>query len=140
MFVRVKKIGGNRYAYLSEGVSKEGRVRQKTLCYLGPVAKIASGIPDETREKVERKIGSVDWNKINAAIRAIPVTFEELQDMKRSQLPIALSFRKPDFQNISRGNKPRAKGELSALTTIARRNFNEMFESMGDRKYPMRIR
>ena len=140
MFVRVKKIGGNRYVYLSEGVSKEGRVRQKTLCYLGPVARIASGIPDKTREKVERQIGSVDWNKINAAVRAIPVTFEELQDMKRSQLPIALGFRKSGFQNISRGNAPRAEGELSALTAIARRNFNEMFESVGDRKYRMRTR
>jgi hypothetical protein len=140
MFVRVKKIAGNRYVYLSEGVSKEGRVRQKTLCYLGPVAKVTSGIPDETREKVERQIGSVDWYKINAAIRNIPVTFEELQDMKRSKLPTALSFRKPGFQNISRGNMPRAEGELLALTRIARRNFDEMFESVGDKKYRMRIR
>ena len=140
MFVRVKKIGGNRYAYLSEGVSQEGRVRQKTLCYLGPMAKVAAGVPDETREKAERQIGSIDWNKINRAIRTIPVTFEELQDMKRSQLPIALGFRKPGFRNISRGNMPRAEGELSALTTIARRNFDEMFESVGDRKYRMRIR
>jgi len=140
VFVRVKKIGGNRYVYLSEGVSKEGRVRQKTLCYLGPVAKVAAGVPDETREKVERKIGPVDWNKINTAIRNIPVTFEELQDMKRSQLPIVLGFRKPGFQNISRGKMPRAEGELSALTAIARRNFDEMFESVGDRKYRMRIR
>ena len=139
MFVRVKKIGGNRYAYLSEGVSKGGSVRQKTLCYLGPVAKIASGIPDVTREKVERKIGSVDWNKINVAVRAIPVTFEELQDMRRSQLPVSLGFRKPGFQNISRGNRPRAEGELSALTTIAGRKFNEMFENIGDRKYRMRL-
>jgi hypothetical protein len=139
MFVRVKKIGGNRYAYLSEGVSKNGRVRQKTLCYLGPVARVASGIPDATREKVERRVGSVDWNKINAALRTIPVTFEELQDMKRSQLAISLGFRKPGFKNISRGNMPRAEGELQALTTIAGRKFDEMFESVGDRKYRMRI-
>src|SRR4029077_12285006 len=104
MFVRVKKIGGNRYVYLSEGVSKGGRVRQKTLCYLGPLTKVVSGIPDETRKKVERLLGTVDWNKINTAIRAIPVTFEELQDMKRSQLPITLSIRQNGFQNISRGN------------------------------------
>jgi len=139
VFVRVKKIGGNRYAYLSEGISKNGRVRQKTLCYLGPVAKIASGIPDNTREKVERQIGRVDWDKINAALRAIPITFEELQDLKKSQLPISLGFRKPGFKNISRGNMPRAEGELQALTTIAGRKFDEMFESVGDRKYRMRI-
>jgi len=104
------------------------------------MAKVAAGVPDETREKAERQIGSIDWNKINRAIRTIPFTFEELQDMKRSQLPIALGFRKPGFRNISRGNMPRAEGELSALTTIARRNFDEMFESVGDRKYRMRIR
>ncbi len=138
MFVRVKKIGAKRYVYLSEGVSKGGRVRQKTLCYLGPVTKVASGIPDETREKVERLIGTVDWNKINTAIRAMPVTFEELQDMKRSQLSIALSIRQNDFQNISRGDMPRAEGELSALTMIARKSFNEMFETVGERKYRMR--
>jgi hypothetical protein len=138
MFVRVKKIGGNRYAYLSEGVSNGGRVRQKTLCYLGPVTKVVSGIPDETREKVERLIGTVDWNKINTAIRAIPVTFEELQEMKRSQLPVAMRIRQNGFQNISRGNMPRAEGELSALTMIARKNFNEMFEAVGERKYRMR--
>jgi hypothetical protein len=138
MFVRIKKIGGNRYVYLSEGVSKGGRVRQKTLCYLGPVTKVVSGIPNETRKKVERLVGAVDWNKINSAIRAIPVTFEELQDMKRSQLPITLSIRQNGFQNISRGNMPRAEGELSALTMIARKNFNEMFESIGERKYRMR--
>jgi hypothetical protein len=138
MFVRIKKIGGNRYVYLSEGVSKGGRVRQKTLCYIGPVTKVVSGIPNETRKKVERLVGAVDWNKINSAIRAIPVTFEELQDMKRSQLPIALSIRQNGFQNISRGNLPRPEGELSALTMIARKNFNEMFEIVGERKYRMR--
>ena len=36
MYVRVKKIGSKRYAYLVEGVSKKGKVRQKTLAYLGP--------------------------------------------------------------------------------------------------------
>ena len=138
MFVRVKKIGGNRYVYLSEGVSKGGRVRQKTLCYLGPIAKVVSGIPDETREKVERLIGTVDWNRINAAIRAIPVTFEELQEMKRSRLPIAIGHRQNGSRNVSRGNVPRAEGELAALAMMARKSFNEMFEAVGERKYRMR--
>ncbi len=138
MFVRVKKIGGNRYVYLLEGVSRGGRVRQKTLCYLGPVSKVVSGIPDETREKVERLIDTVDWNRINAGVRAIPVTFEELQDMKRSRLPIAIGIRQNGFRNVSRGNVPRAEGELAALAMMARKSFNEMFETVGERKYRMR--
>src|SRR6266487_3571530 len=141
MFVRVKKIGGNRYVYLSEGVSKGGRVRQKTLCYLGPIAKVVSGIPDETREKVERLVGTVDWNRINTAIRAIPVTFEELQEMKRSRLPIAIGIRQNGSRNVSRGNVPRAEGELAALEMMARRSFNEIFETVGEKvSYAMRTR
>jgi len=138
MYVRVKKIGLKRYAYLAEGLSKNGRVRQKTLAYLGPIVKVAVGVPDEVRRKVDRKIG-VDWNKINMDIRKIPLEFGELQEMRRNQLPTVFSIRQR-FPSARRGGMPRAEGELAALTTIAKKSFNEMFELVGDRIYRMRTR
>ncbi|HZY94080.1 MAG TPA: hypothetical protein VFE98_04360 [Candidatus Bathyarchaeia archaeon] len=138
MFVRLKKIGSNRYAYLVEVVSKNGRVSQKTLCYLGQITQIASGIPDETRRKIDRKISRVDWNKVNKEIRNIPLTFEESQEVKRSQLATVLTIRQSGTQTSSRGNKPRAEGELFALTILAKRSFNKMFRTIDNRKYVMR--
>ncbi len=138
MYVRVKKIGSKRYAYLAEGLSKNGRVRQKTLAYLGPIVKVAVGVPDEVRKKVDRKIG-VDWNKINMDIRKIPLEFGELQEMRRNQLPTVFGIRQR-FPSARRGGMPRAEGELAALTTIAKKSFNEMFELVGDRIYRMRTR
>ncbi len=138
MYVRVKKIGLKRYAYLAEGLSKNGRVRQKTLAYLGPIVKVAVGVPDEVRKKVDRKIG-VDWNKINMDIRKIPLEFGELQEMRRNQLPTVFGIRQR-FPSARRGGMPRAEGELAALTTIAKKSFNEMFELVGDRIYRMRTR
>jgi len=138
MYVRVKKIGLKRYAYLAEGLSKNGRVRQKTLAYLGPIVKVAVGVPDEVRRKVDRKIG-VDWNKINMDIRKIPLEFGELQEMRRNQLPTVFGIRQR-FPSARRGGMPRAEGELAALTTIAKKSFNEMFELVGDRIYRMRTR
>ncbi len=138
MYVRVKKIGLKRYAYLAEGLSKNGRVKQKTLAYLGPIVKVAVGVPDEVRKKVDRKIG-VDWNKINMDIRKIPLEFGELQEMRRNQLPTVFGIRQR-FPSARRGGMPRAEGELTALTTIAKKSFNEMFELVGDRIYRMRTR
>ncbi len=138
MYVRVKKIGLKRYAYLAEGLSKNGRVKQKTLAYLGPIVKVAVGVPDEVRKKVDRKIG-VDWNKINMDIRKIPLEFGELQEMRRNQLPTVFGIRQR-FPSARRGGMPRAEGELAALTTIAKKSFNEMFELVGDRIYRMRTR
>jgi hypothetical protein len=135
MYVRVKKIGSRRYAYLVEGISKNGQVRQKTLAYLGPITKIASGVPDETVKRVNRKIGTVDWNKVNMDIRETPLEFEELQEMKRALLPKILANRKKE---IGRGNRPRVEGELSALTLIARKGFNEMFRTLRDGTLVMR--
>ena len=124
---------------MAEGISENGRVRQKTICYLGPIAKLAAGIPDEIREKVAGRIpGSVDWNKLNMAIRDIPLTFEELSDMKRGQLTTVLGIRQNSLQDRGRGSMPRVEGELSALTMIAKKSFDEMFETVGNRKYRMR--
>jgi hypothetical protein len=135
VYVRVKKIGSRRYAYLVEGVSKNGRVKQKTLAYLGPITKVASGIPDERVKRVNRKIADVDWNKVNMDIRGIPLEFEELEEVKRNLLPKILAKRK---REVGRGNRPRVEGELSALTLIARKGFNEMFQTLKDGTLVMR--
>jgi len=138
VFVRLKKIGSSRYVYLVEGVSENGRVRQKNLCYLGRISKIASGIPDETRRKIDRRVSRVDWNKVNREIRNIPLTFEESQEVKHRQLATILTIRQSGVQTTGRGSKPRAEGELLALTILARKSFNKMFRTIDDRKYVMR--
>lgn len=138
MFVRLKTNGTRRYAYLVEGVSRRGRVKQKTLCYLGPMVKVAMGVPDETRWKAENRVGTVDWNRVNNALQDIPLRFEELEEMRRAQSAAAYRVRQNGFQNISRGSMPRAQGELSALTILARNGFNRMFQQVGERDYRMR--
>jgi len=135
---RVKKIGSKRYAYLIEGVSKKGKVRQKSLAYLGPLVKIATGVPDEISRRVDGKARNVDWNKINMDIRRIPLDFDELQEIKRNMLPRVLIRRQSRSQDIGRGNRPRVEGELAALTIIARRGFNEMFRTLKDGTLVMR--
>ena len=139
MYVRVKKVGSKRYAYLVQGTSKNGRVRQETLAYLGPVSKIALGVSGETRKKVNRKIGNVDWDEINMNIRKIPLELGELKSMRRHQLTTVFSVRQ-GLPRDGRGAMPRVQGELTALAMIAERGFNEMFEPLGERVYRMRIR
>ena len=138
MFVRLKKNGARRYAYLVEGVSKNGKVRQRTLFYLGPIVRVAAGVPDEIRRKAESKIGTVDWNRVNSAIQEIPLMFEELEEMRRARFATAYSVRQNGFQNVGRGSMPRAGGELLALTILARNGFNNMFQQVGEREYRMR--
>src|ERR671924_45304 len=86
MYARVKKIGSRRYIYLAQGVSRNGRVRQKTLAYLGPITRVVTGVSNETKRKIDRKIGTVDWNKVNADIRKIPLEIRELEEMRRKKL------------------------------------------------------
>ena len=138
VFVRLKKIGSGRYVYLVEGVSKNGRVRQKTLCYLGRITNMASGIPDETRRKIDQKISRVDWNRVNREIWNIPLTFEESEEVRRGQLATNFTIRQSRILTNGRGNKPRAEGELQALSILARKSFNKMFRTIDDRKYVMR--
>src|SRR5438552_7150898 len=138
MYVRVKKIGLKRYAYLAEGMSRNGKVRQKTLAYLGPLVKVARGVPDEISGKVDRKVGNVDWNKINMDIRRIPLDFDELQEIKRNMLPKVLARRQNRSGEIGRGNRPRVDGELAVLTIIAKRGFNKMFRTLKDGTIAMR--
>ncbi|HEY4657823.1 MAG TPA: hypothetical protein VIH34_05010 [Candidatus Bathyarchaeia archaeon] len=135
MFVRAKKVGLRRYAYLVEGAREGRRVIQRTLCYLGPVSKLVSGVPDDTRRKVGERF-QVDWNKINREIGRIPLTFEELSEARRAQYAVSIRTRQAGFR--SQGDLPRAEGELSALSRLAATKFREMFEAVGDREYRMR--
>ena len=108
MYVKLKKIGSKRYAYLVEGRSENGRVRQKTLAYLGPMVKIAMGVPDETTRKVDSRVGKVDWPKINTHIRRIPIEFEELLEIRRKALPIVLAARQNRSRGAGQGNRPKS--------------------------------
>ncbi len=135
--MRVKKVGGRRYAYIVEGAREEGgRVRQKTLVYLGPLWKLSySGVPDDIREKAEGRF-QVDWKRVNEEIRQIPLTFEEVSELRRAQYN--LSFKTKRRAPRTRGNLPRAVGEISALSRLAEARFREMFEEVGDLVYRMR--
>jgi hypothetical protein len=135
MFVRVKKVGSRRYVYLVEGRRKGNRVRQKTLSYLGPVPKLVYGVSSDTKRRVD-KILQVDWERVNERIARITLTFEELAEAKRVQYPVSIRASQPGSR--TQGRRPRVKGEQSALTVLAARRFNEMFEEIGDREYRMR--
>ncbi len=138
MYVRVKTIGSKRYAYLAEGRSENGRVKQKTLAYLGPVTRIARGVPDSVMKRVNARLDGIDWGKINRSIRDIPLTFEEWQEVKREMLPGVLASRQERSRDTGRGGRPRIRGELAALTLIARKRFAEMFETLKDGTLVMR--
>jgi hypothetical protein len=135
MFVRVKKVGSRRYAYLVDGVRERRSVRQRTLCYLGPVSKLVSGIPNNTRKQVEKRF-QVDWDRMNDQLRRIPLTFEELSMARRHQYAVSIRTRRAGFRG--RGDMPRARGELSGLSRLAAISFREMFEQIGEREYRMR--
>ncbi len=130
MYVRVKRVGSRRYAYLVKGVREKERVRQKTLCYLGPVAKLGFGVPNDTRRKTEQRF-QVNWEKIENGIRQIPLTLEEISLLRRGNLA-------PTARTRSGPRRSRAKGELSALSKLAAIGFRERFEKIGDREYRMR--
>ncbi len=116
-----------------------GRVRQKTLCHLGPLYRLASGVPADARRKAERRVPTADWNRINAEIRRVPLTFVELAEAGRARYAATLRVRRRDRVR-SQGGLPRAEGELSALTRLATTGFAEMFERVGDRAYRIRMR
>ena len=46
MFVRAKRVGRRRYLYLVEGKREGGSIKQKTLCYLGPLSRLVAGVPE----------------------------------------------------------------------------------------------
>jgi hypothetical protein len=130
MYVRVKRVGSRRYVYLVKGVREKARVRQKTLCYLGPIAKLGFGIPNNIRRKVEQRF-PVNWEKVENGIRQIRLTLEEISQLRRENfIPTARTRKGP--------RRSRAKGELSALSKLATIGFRERFERIGDIEYRMR--
>src|SRR5437867_7212282 len=114
MYVRVKRVGSRRYAYLVKGVREKERVRQKTLCYLGPVAKLGFGIPNDIRRKTEQRF-QVNWEKIEKGIRQIPLTLEEISQLRRENFT-------PTARTRSGPRRSRAKGEFSADRKSTRLN------------------
>ena len=135
MFVRLKRFGTRRYFYLVEGVRKDGRVSQKTLCYLGPASRFVAGVPHDIRKKVSKRF-HVDWNRINDSIGRIPITFEELSEARLAHYTTSIALR--SRRHLTQGERPRIEGELSSLSKIAALRFREMFEELGEGKYRMR--
>ena len=78
----------------------------------------------------------VDWNRTNEEIRRVPLTFEEVSEVRRMQYAVSVRTRQSGFR--SQGIMPRAKGELSVLSRLAAIRFREMFEEIGEREYRMR--
>jgi len=116
-----------------------GRVRQRILCYLGPLSRLSTGVPSEDKKRVAQRLGTtkVDWDKVNLQLRRIPITYEELQERRRREYN---SWVKRSNGNLHRPlrTRPRAPGELEALARIARARFREVFERVSEREYRMR--
>ena len=138
MYIRLKTVNGRRYAYLVEGARTfDGTVSQKTIAYLGAVAKLsASGVPDRIRRRTQLP---VNWNRMREQIRRIPLTFDELADVRRAQFAVSMKSRARARRGrrVSR-NVPRAEGELAALAKLTESRFKEIFREVGERQYQMR--
>jgi hypothetical protein len=137
VFVRVKWVNGRRYLYLVEGRRDGAVVRQKTLCYLGPLSRLAFGIPEARRKRVSASL-AVDWGRVADEIGRISPSFEELAEARKAQFVLAARLRGRNGRP-SQGNLPRARGELSALTRLAQVRFDQMFETMAPLTYRMRL-
>lgn len=148
MFVRVKEVAGRRYLYVVDGRRSGKTVRQRVLCYLGPLSTLASGIPDDVRRRVERENPDIlDWKKIIEQVKRIPLRFEEISDIRKRQYALAVKARNlplklppPEGRVTPRVVfEQRSVGELSALSRLAARGFQETYEELGDRRYRMRL-
>lgn len=149
MFVRVKKISGRRYLYLVEGIRSKKKVRQRTLAYLGELSELACGVSKSKRMKIESKLGrKADWAKIRDQIRQIPLSFQELNGMRRRQFAISVKSRDKSGLIRRRNDKlrvtpseifsQRTEGELRILTKLATISFRKRFQKIGERAYQMR--
>ena len=136
MFVRAKRVGRRRYLYLVEGRRDGANVKQKTLRYLGPLSRLAAGVPEEVKMNVDLRL-RVDWQKINDEIARIPLSFEELSETRRAQFAISVRMRTRQGRP-TQGNLPRTEGELSALSKAAAHRFEELFEEIGALSYRMK--
>lgn len=112
MYVRTKTTGGKRYAYLVDGRRDGGRVRQRVVCYLGPLVTVATEIPDAVKVGAQRS--DIDWDEVNRQVAKIPLTVEELSEMRRSNYIVSLGAGRAG--NRPPGSRPRREGELDALS------------------------
>jgi hypothetical protein len=136
LYVRLKELRGRRYAYLVEGIRDGKRVQQRTICYLGPISRLAvSGVPSRVRDRLGDH-PKLDWNSINDKIIRIPLRFEELSLVRGQTYLAYIGQRRQGFR--SRGERTRAEGELAGLAKLAKLRFEEMFEEVGEREYRMR--
>ncbi|MDG6925944.1 MAG: hypothetical protein JRN09_05275 [Nitrososphaerota archaeon] len=136
MFVRAKAVGRRRYLYLVEGRRDGGKVKQSTLCYLGPLSKLSSGVPEAIRRRVDARL-SVNWKKVNEEIGRLPLTFEELSEARRAQFELSASSRTRRGRP-TQGDLPRTEEELSALSRLAALRFEQLFEEPGVLTFRMR--
>ncbi len=136
MFVRAKRVGRRRYLYLVEGKRDGANIKQKTLCYLGPLSRLVAGVPEEVKRNVDLRL-RVDWKKIDDEIARFPLSFEELLETRRAQFAISVRIRAQQGRP-TQGNLPRTKGELSALSKAAAHRFEELFEEIGVLSYRMK--
>ena len=134
MFLRLKEISGRRYVYLVEGTRNGTRVKQRVVRYLGPVSRIALGVPPELA--TDRGGKRIDWKVVRDAAARIPLTFEELSDAKRQRFALVLSTRRQGF--LTRGTRPRVQGEEDALSRLAASSFKEKFVEIGKNRYRMK--
>ncbi len=134
MYIRTKVVNGNRYVYLVEGRRDAGRVRQRVVCYIGPLTRAATGIPESVKGALSRS--GIDWDDVNRQLALIPLTFDELSEVRRSNYARSLGARRTG--RPAQGSRPRPEGELAALSAVAAARFRELFETAGEREYRMR--
>jgi len=147
VFVRLKEVAGRRYVYLVDGKRRGGRVRQKVLRYLGALPSLASGIPEDVKRRAEEGTSSkvFDWNEITEQVKRIPLRFEELSEMRMRQYALAVKARslKITFPEVKADPsitfKQRSDGELSALSKLAAKRFQQEFEELGEGRYRLRL-
>jgi len=121
---------------LVEGKRSGANVKQKTLCYLGPLSRLVAGVPEEVKKDVNLRF-RVDWQKIDDEIARIPLSFEELSVTRRAQFAISARIRARQGRP-TQGDLPRTEGELSALSKAAALRFEELFEEIGMLSYRMK--
>lgn len=114
-FIRVKKRGGRRYAYLVESVwdRESGAPRQKVLAYLGPADEVK---PSDVPARLRRSPAIARWLQENAeeAARA----YEAEAARTRAELRAALLRPGPDKLEPSVREAVRRWGEWAFLDEI----------------------
>ena len=78
----------------------------------------------------------VDWKRVNSDIEAIPLTFEEVSEVRKVASLVSLRKRVPGAR--SNGGRPRTPGELQALSKTAKTMFERLFEQTAENTYVMK--